>query len=96
MAATVALRGDSDLVLDIIEGANQDIQNHMTLHSSVNCTIAGAAMSGKLQRSDCAYYPGYNAGCGILSNNNVSYGKPFNDNGGGELSFMSSMFLANG
>ncbi|KAF2416327.1 putative endo-1,3(4)-beta-glucanase [Tothia fuscella] len=70
--------------IDIIEGVNLDQVNHMTLHSTPNCTIAGSGMIGRLETNNCAYYPGHNVGCGIsappASN---SYGDPFNLNGGG-------------
>jgi hypothetical protein len=73
-----------DCSLDIIEGVNVDSVNHMTLHSSQNCTIAGSGMTGTLQTNNCAYYPGYNVGCGITpSFGGNSYGAGFNLNGGG-------------
>ena len=57
----------------------------MTLHCSPNCTIAGSGMTGILQTNNCAYYPGYNVGCGITTNTTLSYGAGFNNNGGGNL-----------
>jgi hypothetical protein len=58
----------------------------MTLHSSQNCTIAGSGMTGTLQTNNCAYYPGYDVGCGITAPSNAnSYGAEFNLEGGGEF-----------
>jgi hypothetical protein len=82
-------------VLDIIEGVNLNTVNSMTLHSSPNCTIAGTGMLGTLQGSNCAYYPGYDVGCGITANTNLSYGAGFNANGGGMFSLLLHVGLAN-
>ncbi|KAF1992129.1 glycoside hydrolase family 16 protein [Aulographum hederae CBS 113979] len=69
--------------IDIIEGVNKNMFNAMTLHTSVNCTIAGGTQTGKLVTNNCAYYPGYNVGCGTTSPTNTSYGAGFNAIGGG-------------
>lgn len=81
-------RHPTDSAQDIIEGVNLDVDNHMTLHSSQGCTIAGSGMTGHLDRNDCAFYPpNYNPGCGISAPvNSNSYGSPFNLNGGGKNS----------
>lgn len=77
------------LITDIIEGVNLNTVNSMTLHCSPNCTIAGSGMTGILQTNNCAYYPGYNVGCGITANTSLSYGVGFNNNGGGNLKILS-------
>jgi hypothetical protein len=46
-------------------------------------------MTGILQTNNCAYYPGYDVGCGITANTTLSYGDGFNNNGGGELKTLS-------
>ncbi|KAK6373558.1 hypothetical protein LTS17_008050 [Exophiala oligosperma] len=71
--------------IDIMEGANLNTYNGMTLHASPNCTIAGDSrlMSGQLQSSNCAYYPNYNVGCSISDRRSQSYGTNFNTGGGG-------------
>ena len=76
-------------ITDIIEGVNLNTVNSMTLHSSPNCTIAGSGMTGILQTNNCAYYPGYNVGCGITANTTLGYGDGFNNNGGGNLKIFS-------
>ncbi|KAH0832512.1 endo-1,3(4)-beta-glucanase [Fonsecaea pedrosoi] len=71
--------------IDIMEGANMANYNAATLHTSPNCTIAGDSrtMTGQLSNNNCAYYPGYNVGCGIRDNRPASYGTGFNAIGGG-------------
>ncbi|KIW12518.1 hypothetical protein PV08_09795 [Exophiala spinifera] len=71
--------------IDIMEGANLNAYNGMTLHASPNCTIAGDSrlMSGQLQTVNCAYYPNYNVGCSISDRRSLSYGTSFNGGGGG-------------
>ncbi|EXJ86714.1 hypothetical protein A1O3_03667 [Capronia epimyces CBS 606.96] len=71
--------------IDIMEGVNLLTNNAMTLHTNPNCTIAGDSrtMTGQLQTTNCAYYPGYNVGCGISDNRPASFGAGFNDAGGG-------------
>ncbi|KAL2408555.1 endo-1,3(4)-beta-glucanase [Exophiala dermatitidis] len=71
--------------IDIMEGVNLLTHNGMTLHASPNCSIAGDSrtMTGQLQTTNCAYYPGYNVGCGISDNRPASFGAGFNAVGGG-------------
>ncbi|EXJ87868.1 hypothetical protein A1O1_04795 [Capronia coronata CBS 617.96] len=71
--------------IDIMEGVNLVTHNGMTLHTNPNCTIAGdpRTMTGQLQTTNCAYYPGYNVGCGISDNRPASFGAGFNAVGGG-------------
>ncbi|KAI1629261.1 concanavalin A-like lectin/glucanase domain-containing protein, partial [Exophiala viscosa] len=72
--------------IDILEGANLNDYNGITLHASPNCTIADTSpMTGALQTDNCAYYPqpGYNVGCSISDDRTSAYGTTFNQNGGG-------------
>ncbi|KIW97726.1 uncharacterized protein Z519_01310 [Cladophialophora bantiana CBS 173.52] len=71
--------------IDIMEGANLVTYNAATLHTNPNCTIAGDSrtMTGQLNNNNCAYYPGYNVGCGIRDTRSISYGAGFNAIGGG-------------
>jgi hypothetical protein len=68
--------------IDIIEMINDSKNNLMALHTSPDCTIAGAGQSGTLLTNDCGKDDGF-AGCAVsptLPNNSGSY---FNANGGG-------------
>ncbi|ETI25676.1 hypothetical protein G647_02450 [Cladophialophora carrionii CBS 160.54] len=71
--------------IDIMEGVNQATYNAATLHTSPVCSIAGDSrtMTGQLSNNDCAYYPGYNVGCGVRDNRTTSFGSGFNAVGGG-------------
>ncbi len=72
--------------IDIIEGVNTIDHNSMSLHTSINCTISGAAQSGDFQTSDCNKDVNQNSGCGSAANNAATpnnYGSALNNNGGG-------------
>ncbi|KKY17376.1 hypothetical protein UCRPC4_g05620 [Phaeomoniella chlamydospora] len=69
--------------IDIIEGVNSATTNLMSLHTSPNCTIAGANQLGTLQTSDCDTSVNYNSGCGVTADTTESYGTGFNNIGGG-------------
>lgn len=73
--------------IDIIEGVNTQIQNDMTLHTSDGCAIEPwSGFTGSLLTSNCyVNAPGQsaNTGCQIQSTSGLSYGTPFNANGGG-------------
>jgi hypothetical protein len=71
--------------IDIIEGVNLNSYNHVTLHSSPGCvpTVGPGGESGqRIGPADCGASGGYE-GCGVQSTSPVSYGTPFNANGGG-------------
>ncbi|CAE6413471.1 unnamed protein product [Rhizoctonia solani] len=71
--------------IDILEGINGYTRNQASLHTAVGCTIpADYGSTGTLAASTvCAADLTANMGCGQLSTGANSYGKPFNDNGGG-------------
>ena len=70
--------------IDIIEGANDQNVNYMTLHTSPNCTIQNNTAS-QLQpvSSDCNTLVNGNEGCSFHASNTASYGTQFNAQGGG-------------
>ncbi|KAF9040367.1 glycoside hydrolase family 16 protein [Hymenopellis radicata] len=75
--------------IDIIEGVNNYTNNQATVHTDTGCTIStddetvlgitGTVIGG----TNCAAYETGNQGCGIQSNSDVSFGRAFNNNGGG-------------
>ena len=67
----------------IVEGVNENTRNLGSLHTSRNCTIAGSGETGTLVTNDCDTYGTNNVGCGVRLSSNTSYGKGFNDAGGG-------------
>jgi hypothetical protein len=71
--------------IDILEGVNGYTKNQASLHTATGCTIpADYGSSGTLAATtNCAAYETTNQGCGQLSSQTNSYGKGFNDNGGG-------------
>ncbi|GAB1519241.1 hypothetical protein RhiTH_002307 [Rhizoctonia solani] len=71
--------------IDIVEGVNGYVRNQASLHTAVGCTISNDyGSTGTLAAStNCAAEETGNMGCGQLSTQSNSYGKPFNDNGGG-------------
>jgi len=68
--------------IDIIEGVNTNNKNLMSLHTSNNCTTAGANETGVLITSNC-FIDKANTGCGVQSATTSSYGSGFNSAGGG-------------
>ena len=69
--------------IDIIEGVNQDLTNHVALHTSAGCTVSGGAQTGNFDTTDCDANVDGNAGCGGYSSSSSSYGDGFNKLGGG-------------
>ncbi|KAK6371986.1 hypothetical protein LTR64_003899 [Lithohypha guttulata] len=57
----------------------------MSLHTNETCIITGdsSVMTGELENTNCAYYPNYNVGCGVSDPRTTSFGKGFNQAGGG-------------
>ncbi|KAJ9648403.1 hypothetical protein H2199_001258 [Coniosporium tulheliwenetii] len=66
--------------IDIIEGANLQDKNRMTLHTSNNCTIAGNNQNSELVTPNCWSQAG---GCGVRARTTDTYGAGFNTVGGG-------------
>ncbi|KAJ7693546.1 concanavalin A-like lectin/glucanase domain-containing protein [Mycena rosella] len=76
--------------IDIVEGVNDYTNNQATIHTAPGCTLAsddpaalGAAASAVTGGTDCAAATSGNAGCGMRSPSDVSFGAAFNGNGGG-------------
>ncbi|KAJ7748545.1 glycoside hydrolase family 16 protein [Mycena maculata] len=76
--------------IDIVEGVNNYTDNQATIHTAPGCSLTsddpatlGASASVVTGGTDCAAATSGNAGCGMRSPSNVSFGAPFNDNGGG-------------
>lgn len=73
--------------IDIVEGVNEQTSNKMTLHTGSGVAISkNQSFSGELVTPNCDINaPGQdkNAGCLILDSDNATYGKGFNQNGGG-------------
>ncbi|KDN50266.1 hypothetical protein RSAG8_01602, partial [Rhizoctonia solani AG-8 WAC10335] len=71
--------------IDIVEGVNGYTRNHIALHTASGCTIPDefGASATLVSSTNCAAYETSNLGCGQLSTLSNTYGKPFNDNGGG-------------
>jgi hypothetical protein len=62
--------------------------NSATLHTSRGCSIpstdsSSLGITGAIQGTTCESNGTVNAGCGIQSTDQKSYGAPFNGNGGG-------------
>ncbi|KAK3669729.1 hypothetical protein LTR78_010412 [Recurvomyces mirabilis] len=73
--------------IDIIEGVHTNPTDAMTLHTSDSCGITNdGAFSGTILTPNCyvaAPGQGNNAGCGIATTNNETYGAGLNAIGGG-------------
>jgi hypothetical protein len=65
--------------IDIIEVANQDTYNKMTLHTTNNCTEAGFLETGTLITNNCSD----GSGCTVQDTRSTSAGPGFNAIGGG-------------
>ncbi|KAL8686219.1 MAG: hypothetical protein Q9224_005517 [Gallowayella concinna] len=79
--------------IDIFEGANDDKDNKMTLHTTPGCSIEKTGFSGKVETSNCdvnAEGQGKNMGCGIQHpmRNGQSFGQGMNKDGGGVYATM--------
>ncbi|KAF9006097.1 concanavalin A-like lectin/glucanase domain-containing protein [Cyathus striatus] len=71
--------------IDILEGVHNQAVNQMTLHTSDGCTLSsgGGEASGNVLNQQCASGPADNTGCAYQDHDDTSYGKAFNDIGGG-------------
>lgn len=72
--------------LDIIEGVNDQTKNKPAFHVGVDCRITGAGQTGTLRTSNCNVYdPNQptNTGCAADDQRECSYGREFNEVGGG-------------
>ncbi|PBK67425.1 2 beta-glucanase [Armillaria solidipes] len=70
--------------IDILEGVNNQAYNQATLHTSAGCTMpASRDETGVVLTTDCNTAVNGNSGCGVQIQDPLSYGAPFNNNGGG-------------
>ncbi|KAG0142388.1 hypothetical protein CROQUDRAFT_725151 [Cronartium quercuum f. sp. fusiforme G11] len=72
--------------IDIVEGVNMLNNNQMTLHTASGCSVQNPmqnSATGKVLDTNCDASLDGNAGCGVSDPSDVSFGKPFNENGGG-------------
>ncbi|KZT60282.1 glycoside hydrolase family 16 protein [Calocera cornea HHB12733] len=70
--------------IDIIEYVNGESPNHMTLHTSPNCTQPQSRrQTGTTTSTDCDANVDWNTGCGVMSSASASAGSGFNSIGGG-------------
>jgi Glycosyl hydrolases family 16 len=73
--------------IDIIEGVNDETANKMAMHTGPGVVLAkNASFSGELVTTNCdinAAGQGKNVGCLIEDKDNSTYGKGFNEMGGG-------------
>ncbi|KAJ6569681.1 concanavalin A-like lectin/glucanase domain-containing protein [Mycena capillaripes] len=76
--------------IDIVEGVNDYTDNQATIHTGPGCSLPtdnpaqlGASASAVTGGTDCAAATSGNAGCGMRSASDVSFGSGFNGNGGG-------------
>ncbi|TFK29680.1 glycoside hydrolase family 16 protein [Coprinopsis marcescibilis] len=71
--------------IDVLEGANLQKTNQYTLHTGPMCTasLGNVKVDARLIHTQCASYWWDNRGCGFSDSDERSYGKGFNDVGGG-------------
>ncbi|KAI4519526.1 hypothetical protein K525DRAFT_258394 [Schizophyllum commune Loenen D] len=71
--------------IDVLEGVNEATTNQYTLHTSDGCSASAgnAKITANLGNAKCASANGDNAGCAYFDTDNRSYGKGFNEAGGG-------------
>jgi hypothetical protein len=74
--------------IDIIEGVHEQESNSITLHTGPGCSIGSeqGVFSGDVATKNCdikAEGQAENQGCSVGQNDNKSYGKGLNSNGGG-------------
>jgi len=69
--------------IDIVEGVNQALTNHVALHTSNGSIVSESVQTGKFDMTNCFAYAANNAGCGGYNPSPFSYGDGFNEMGGG-------------
>lgn len=71
--------------IDLIEGVNEAATNQITVHTSQGCTMTPMSVKpqGTPLGTECASSGSNNAGCAYSDGNTQSYGKGFNEAGGG-------------
>ena len=67
-----------------MEGVHTSSQNQMTLHTTAGCTLSQPMnATGRILTTDCDVAADSNIGCGVQDRSERSYGKGFNEVGGG-------------
>lgn len=88
--------------IDIVEGANDYgfSPNQATLHTGPGCSMPSGSTAASIgftgtypTQSTCNSLTTANQGCGIISKDANSFGKQFNDNGGGVYASESYLFF---
>lgn len=81
--------------IDVIEGVNDYTVNQATIHTNSGCDLPNGATGSSLAISgtvvggtNCAAAETGNAGCGVRSSDNTTYGSGFNSIGGGVYTSM--------
>lgn len=71
--------------IDVVEGVNDGTVNQATLHTTSGCTGTSDAsqMTGKILGTTCASSGNNNDGCAVQDRDSKSFGKGFNNAGGG-------------
>ncbi|EEB98400.1 hypothetical protein MPER_02095, partial [Moniliophthora perniciosa FA553] len=75
--------------IDIVEGVHDYTNNQATIHTDIGCTLSSTSssalgISGNIVGpANCAASQTANQGCGVRDTSSISFGAPFNRNGGG-------------
>ncbi|EPQ56970.1 hypothetical protein GLOTRDRAFT_73437 [Gloeophyllum trabeum ATCC 11539] len=70
--------------IDIVEGVNLGTQNLASLHTTPDCNMPQQRLqSGQTTSTVCDASVNYNQGCGVSFSKPASFGRPFNQQGGG-------------
>ncbi|KIY67851.1 glycoside hydrolase family 16 protein [Cylindrobasidium torrendii FP15055 ss-10] len=70
--------------IDIVEGDNDRPYNKATLHTAKGCSMPPLRLqTGTIDQADCDASVNYNHGCSVIDRHPLSFGPPFNANGGG-------------
>ena len=69
--------------IDILEGVNNQQNNHYAFHVGGTCSQSGQSQTGYVDSTDCNVYNTGNAGCGGWADDTNTYGDGMNDVGGG-------------
>jgi len=75
--------------IDVVEGANTQLTNEYTLHTSPNCSLPTASnhsVTGTLKSTSC--FSSDDSGCVYSDTNSDSYGANFNKINGGVFAYM--------
>jgi len=78
----------NDGEVDILEGVNNVSPNAMTIHTTDGCTMPDTRpQTGNVIGNNCGIGQDGTTGCGVYDANSDSYGREFNQAGGGWYAF---------